>query len=461
MTTLQLTLSSIVPSKKDFCSESDVDLIMQSMREQREETQAHMAGARGEDKDQLLFTYGLTQYLVVTWRDQAYHLVDGWKRYMALLAEGFEQCFFRQIQFASLDHERLFFLDSHVAREHYDMVQRGQYFREREEVLERLQKRAKRGYLSRDQRNSVGIQTTADLAKKAGVKPTYYRAAKRIAERITPDAYNLAREIGINDSEWLLTHVVSQGGESDESVQLQRLEEIRHFKQQKVSPIAAIREQKVQKERPPKKKADDSTRLSNVVPMQVKPVRVLRDSSWLVDGKYEFHCTSDPVRIFPSEGALGILPYEAIGNDSYDWLFDRCSVVAVLTDAAHIVPMARSIDIPYQGNVVTTGGPITFAALFTKGTPFKAPMNRQINGQPSGLVLRVISSLVRANETIMIPHLGGDYSWFSELMNIPADLRYHLHVAHPLAKELGAHLTKWKAARHRVQNQEEEAARAV
>ena len=60
----------------------------------------------------------------------------------------------------------------------------------RDELLKAYGKRAERGNnrFTDRQADSVGLQTTAEIAESMGVSPTVYREEKRIATNILPEA---------------------------------------------------------------------------------------------------------------------------------------------------------------------------------------------------------------------------------------------------------------------------------
>ena len=309
--------------------------------------------------------------------DQKLNLIAGLHRLTACQRLGLEEIECNIITYDDDDQARLAEIDENFIRSELDHLERGQLFRERDRILERLGLRAKAG----DNQHSRGggeiisppsLKTTADLAREHGYSERSMQLEKQIARDIAPKIQAMIEGTPLAKNKTKLLQVARTGSKErtlaelaqkalEQALASEDLEEAE--KQAKQVEIWRLKLEELQLEtlksaiaereaKSSRKKSQPQLEQPQEKVMELESVVEVGEQSIL--GRHLVYCGDTSSQQFinrlPENAALAIATVSPTWNHNY--LVDQARVVTVIRAEGNIYEFYSRQQMPFQHELV-------------------------------------------------------------------------------------------------------------
>jgi len=361
--------------------------------------------------------------------DQKFNLIAGLHRLTACKRLDFKEIECNIIDCSNAEQARLAEIDENLIRSELSALERGNLWLERDQILARLELRARPGdnqYTHKgSEMISPPIKTTLELAKEVGFTERTYQQGKQIARSIAPEVKAVIKDTPIADSPTVLLKVARAGSKQRELAE----------KAEKAAQEARARQEEEETERKAKEAAEAramQTKLQLVAlrhesaqkeaKLVVKQVqRQLQKQEeekptasadmfttqpgdqWLLD-RHLVYCGDTSSKEFidclPSNAALAIATPSPIWH--HDYLVDEARVVAVLRQEGYIHEFLRHHQMPFRFELLI--GEL-YVAIFSHQSIPEPHKPIEISGV-EGIVAYLVSLYTQPSNFVIAPFMG-------------------------------------------------------
>ncbi len=357
--------------------------------------------------------------------DQKLNLIAGLHRLTACQRLGLEEIECNIITYDDDDQARLAEIDENFIRSELDHLERGQLFRERDRILERLGLRAKAG----DNQHSRGgeiisppLKTTADLAREHGYSERSMQLEKQIARDIAPKIQQMIEGTPLAKNKTKLLQVARTGSKErtlaelaqkalEQALASEDLEEAEiQAKQVEIWRLkleelqletlkSAIAEREAKSSR---KKAQPQLEQPQEKVTELESVVEVGEQSIL--GRHLVYCGDTSSQQFinrlPENAALAIATVSPTWNHNY--LVDKARVVAVIRAEGNIYEFYSRQQMPFQHELVLGN---LYVGIFSHQSISKPQTPTHIEGVEA-IVNYLLHLYTNPHDSVIAPFVG-------------------------------------------------------
>jgi ParB family transcriptional regulator, chromosome partitioning protein len=369
--------------------------------------------------------------------DQNLTLIAGLHRLTACKMLGLTQIECHVVTCTSKDQARLAEIDENLIRNELEIMDRSELWLERDQILDRMGLRARRGdnQHTHKKNESMGSEaasrhsrTTLELAQETGYTDRTFQQGKQIARDITPEVKAVVRGTPAANSSNILLKVARAGGEerkraeaaeqaaaaarekrlNAEAEEQARIAAEARSKQTKIQLVALQSAQAT-------KEAKLATRAKAQHKTQVKrgpastssrrSVKTQLDEAWSLN-RHLVYCGDSASEDFvdflplPPNAALAIAPLPSCWN--HDYLVDEAQVVAIVCHEDRIHEFCNSHRMPFQFEMLI--GEL-YIALFSHQPLVKPEKPSGVEGI-EGIVTYLVSFYTKPGQVVINPAIG-------------------------------------------------------
>jgi len=362
--------------------------------------------------------------------DQNYNLIAGLHRLTACRLLEIDEIECNIISCDDAEHARLAEIDENLIRSELDPLERAELWLERDQIMERLELRARPGDNQYTRRGSEMIspphKTTLALAQEVGYTERTFQQGKQIAKSIVPEVKEVIKNTPIAKSTTALLKVARAGSkereiaekaekaaqeararrEQDETERHALVAAESRAKQRELQLVAfrsvsAQKEAKVAvkevKRKVQQQEEEKSTASANMFSTQP-------GDQWLLD-RHLVYCgdtSSDEfIDCLPSNAALAIATPSPTWNHNY--LINEAHVVAVLREEGYIHEFCTSHQMPFRFELLLGD---LYVAIFSRQSIPKPQKPIEISGV-EGVVAYLVSLYTQQSNFVIAPFMGG------------------------------------------------------
>jgi ParB family chromosome partitioning protein len=367
--------------------------------------------------------------------DQHFNLIAGLHRLTACKLLGLEEIEYKVINCEDQDHARLAEIDENLIRNELEALDRAEMWLERDQILERLGLRAKRGdnQFSHKGREigSLPVKTTLELAREVGYTERTFQHGKQIAKNIAPEVKDLIKGTPIAKSPSVLLKIARAGSKERERAEQaeQAAQEAKTKRKQaeleqqaKLATAARAKQKELQlvtlKSATAEKEAKQTVRglqrgasllptgqphLADKSAAGPNPIEAESGEEWLL-GSHLVYCGDTTgegfLELLPSNAALAIVLPSAKGE--HDYLIDEARVVAVLRSEGTIYEFCSRSQMPVRFEVLLGG---VYVAICSH-TPLQKPEHTVNVEGVEGIVAYLVSLYTQSGNFVVASSLG-------------------------------------------------------
>ena len=359
--------------------------------------------------------------------DQKLNLIAGLHRLTACQRLGLEEIECNIITYDDDDQARLAEIDENFVRSELDHLERGQLFRERDRILERLGLRAKAG----DNQHSRGggeiisppqLKTTADLAREQGYSERSMQLEKQIARDIAPKIQAMIEGTPLAKNKTKLLQVARTGSKerilaeqaekaSEQALALEDVEEAE--KQAKLAEIWRLKLEELQLQTLKSAIAEREAKSSRkkAQPQVEQPEEKVTEQDSVVEigeqsilGRHLVYCGDTSSQQFinriPENAALAIATVSPTWNHNY--LVDKARVVAVIRAEGNIYEFYSRQQMPFQQELVLGN---LYVGIFSHQSISKPQTPSHIEGVEA-IVNYLLHLYTNPHDSVIAPFMG-------------------------------------------------------
>ncbi|MBD2770732.1 ParB N-terminal domain-containing protein [Iningainema tapete] len=357
--------------------------------------------------------------------DQNLTLIAGLHRLTACKLLGLKEIECNTVVYEDADQARLAEIDENFIRHELEPLERGKLSLEREEILERMGRRAKAGdnqYTRKGgESNSPPAKTTLELAKEAGYSERTLQHDKQIARDIIPKIQELIKGTPLAKNKTKLLQIARTGSKertlaeqaqkfSEEALARGDEEEAAH--QAKLAAQAKAMQEELQmqafqsalasKESKPRKKVKPE-RQKEVLIVTTNQSVVKNGDEWFLD-RHLVYCgdtsSQEFIQMLPSNAALAIATLSSTWN--HDYLVDEAKIVAVIRSQGEIYEFCRRQRMPFQYELLIGN---LYVGIFSRQSVAKPQTPINIEGV-EGIVSYLLNLYTNQNNYVIAPFIG-------------------------------------------------------
>ena len=361
--------------------------------------------------------------------DQKLNLIAGLHRLTACKLLGLDKIECNIITCSDAEHARLAEIDENLIRSELDALERNELWLERDQILEQLGLRARKGDNQYTQLGSdlktPPSKTTLELAKETGYNERTFQRGKQIAKSIDPEVKEVIKGTPIAKSTTALLTVARAGSkereqaekaekaaqkaqakrEQEESEQQAKVAAEARAKQRELQlvalrGVAAEKEAKLAGKEVQRKVQQQSKKLTASA-----DVLRIQSSDQLLLERHLVYCGDTSSNEFrkdclPSNAALAIATPSATWQ--HDYLVDEAKVVAVLRSQDYIHEFCNRHQMPFRFELIV--GEL-YVGIFSYQSISKPQNLIRIEGL-EGIVAYLVSLYTSPGNYVIAPFLG-------------------------------------------------------
>lgn len=359
--------------------------------------------------------------------DQNLTLIAGLHRLTACKLLGFKEIECNTVIYEDADQARLAEIDENFIRHELDPLERGKLSLEREEILERMGRRAKAGdnQFTRKggENNSPPAKTTSELAKEAGYSERTLQQDKQIARDIAPKIQELIKGTPLAKNKTKLLQLARAGskertlaeqaqkfseealarGEREEAARQAKLAAQARAIQEELQ-MQAFQSAIAQKEAKLRKKVKPREERQKEEIIVATNQSVVKDGDeWFLD-RHLVYCgdtnSKEFMEMLPSNAALAIATLSSTWN--HDYLVDEARIVAVIRSQGKIYEFCRNQRMPFQYELLIGN---LYVGIFSRQSVAKPQTPINIEGV-EGIVTYLLNLYTTQNNYVIAPFMG-------------------------------------------------------
>jgi ParB family transcriptional regulator, chromosome partitioning protein len=370
--------------------------------------------------------------------DQNLTLIAGLHRLTACKMLGLTQIECHVVTYTDKDQARLAEIDENLIRNELEIMERSELWLERDQILERMGLRARRGDNQHTHRKNESsgseysarhTRTTLELAQETGYSDRTFQQGKQIARDITPEVKAVVRGTPAANSSKLLLKVARAGGEerkqaeaAEQAAAVAREKRLNAEaeEQARIAAEARLKQTKIQLVALQSAQAAKETKLATKAKAQQKTqarggtdststrrlVRTQLDEAWSLN-RHLVYCGDSASEDFvdflplPANAALAIAPLPS-SRWNHDYLVDEAQVVAIMCPEDKIHEFCHSHRMPFQFEMLI--GEL-YIALFSHQPLVKPEKPSGVEGI-EGIATYLISFYTKPGQVVINPALG-------------------------------------------------------